>query len=163
MAEIEFGPFLTAVRGAYAAARDADRELTADLDVWLAALGRLGGARVPVDARDQPVCRHDGSGAKDGKKETCSTCGGVGQVRMQQGIFSVQQTCPACHGAGQRISDPCPACRGQGRIRETRTLSVKIPAGVDSGDRIRLAGEGEAGMAGAATGDLYVEVRVRLL
>jgi molecular chaperone DnaJ len=80
---------------------------------------------------------------------------------MQQGIFSVQQTCPACRGAGQRISNPCPACHGQGRVRETRTLSVKIPAGVDSGDRIRLAGEGEAGMAGAAAGDLYVEVRVR--
>jgi len=80
---------------------------------------------------------------------------------MQQGIFSVQQTCPACHGAGQRVSNPCPACNGQGRVRETRTLSVKIPPGVDNGDRIRLAGEGEAGMHGASGGDLYVEVRVR--
>jgi molecular chaperone DnaJ len=80
---------------------------------------------------------------------------------MQQGIFSVQQSCPSCQGAGQRISNPCPNCSGQGRIRETRTLSVKIPSGVDSGDRIRLAGEGEAGMNGAPAGDLYVEVRVR--
>ena len=80
---------------------------------------------------------------------------------MQQGIFSVQQTCPACQGAGQRISNPCTSCNGHGRVRETRTLSVKIPAGVDSGDRIRLAGEGEAGMNSAPAGDLYVEVRVR--
>jgi molecular chaperone DnaJ len=105
------------------------------------------------------VC--SGSGARDGKKETCSTCGGVGQVRMQQGIFSVQQACPACQGRGQTITNPCPNCNGQGRVRETRTLSVKIPPGVDSGDRIRLAGEGEAGLSGAPAGDLYVEVRVR--
>jgi len=80
---------------------------------------------------------------------------------MQQGIFSVQQTCPACQGSGQRISNPCPDCSGQGRVRETRTLSVKIPPGVDNGDRIRLAGEGEAGVNAAPQGDLYVEVRVR--
>jgi molecular chaperone DnaJ len=80
---------------------------------------------------------------------------------MQQGIFSVQQTCPACHGSGQQIKNPCTDCQGQGRVRETRTLSVKIPAGVDTGDRIRLAGEGEAGANAAQAGDLYVEVRVR--
>ena len=80
---------------------------------------------------------------------------------MQQGIFSVQQTCPSCHGTGQRIANPCSNCNGQGRVRETRTLAVKVPAGVDNGDRIRLAGEGEAGPNGAAPGDLYVEVRVR--
>ncbi|MDX1556038.1 MAG: DnaJ C-terminal domain-containing protein, partial [Xanthomonadales bacterium] len=77
------------------------------------------------------------------------------------GIFSVQQTCPACHGSGRQIKDPCVDCSGQGRVRETRTLSVKIPPGVDNGDRIRLAGEGEAGANGGQTGDLYVEVRVR--
>jgi molecular chaperone DnaJ len=82
-------------------------------------------------------------------------------VRMQQGIFSVQQTCPACQGSGQQISNPCADCNGQGRKHETRTLSVKVPAGVDNGDRIRLAGEGEAGANGAPPGDLYVEVRVR--
>ena len=103
----------------------------------------------------------NGSGAKDGEKTSCTTCGGVGQVRMQQGIFSVQQTCPACKGMGQVIKNPCSNCRGQGRVRETKTLSVKIPAGVDTGDRIRLAGEGEAGLAGSPGGDLYVEVRVK--
>jgi molecular chaperone DnaJ len=80
---------------------------------------------------------------------------------MQQGIFSVKQTCPACQGRGQQIANPCGSCNGQGRVRETRTLSVKIPPGVDSGDRIRLAGEGEAGMNSAPAGDLYVEVVVR--
>jgi molecular chaperone DnaJ len=108
------------------------------------------------------VCKTcDGSGARDGRRETCATCGGAGQVRMQQGIFSVQQTCPSCQGRGERIANPCPACSGQGRVRETRTLSVKIPPGVDNGDRIRLAGEGEAGHTGAPGGDLYVEIRVR--
>jgi molecular chaperone DnaJ len=80
---------------------------------------------------------------------------------MQQGIFSVQQTCPSCQGNGQRISNPCPECNGQGRVRETRTLSVKIPAGVDNGDRIRLAGEGEAGVNGGPPGDLYVQLHVK--
>lgn len=80
---------------------------------------------------------------------------------MQQGFFSVQQTCPTCRGAGKQIKDPCRSCHGQGRIQETKTLSVKIPAGVDTGDRIRLAGEGEAGEAGAVAGDLYVQVNVK--
>ncbi len=88
----------------------------------------------------------DGSGAKPGSSPvTCTTCGGHGQVRMQQGFFSVQQTCPKCRGDGTVIEDPCKACRGDGRVQETRSLSVKIPPGVDTGDRIRLGGEGEAG------------------
>lgn len=104
----------------------------------------------------------DGSGAKPGSKpETCTTCGGVGQVRMQQGFFSVQQTCPTCRGSGTIISDPCDDCHGQGRIEETKTLSVKVPAGVDTGDRIRLSGEGEAGPDGGPAGDLYVQVSVK--
>lgn len=103
-----------------------------------------------------------GSGAKPGTKPTtCATCGGHGQVRMQQGFFSVQQTCPTCRGKGKMISDPCTDCHGHGRIEETKTLSVKVPAGVDSGDRIRLAGEGEAGADGGPSGDLYVQVAVR--
>lgn len=103
-----------------------------------------------------------GSGAKPGTdKTTCSTCQGQGAVRMQQGFFSVQQTCPSCQGSGQMIKDPCGSCHGQGRIQETKNLSVKIPAGVDTGDRIRLAGEGEAGERGASAGDLYVEVQVK--
>ena len=106
------------------------------------------------------VC--DGSGAKRGTSpSTCSTCHGAGQVRMQQGFFSVQQTCPACRGKGKVITDPCPNCRGQGRVRKEKTLSVKIPAGVDTGDKIRLSGEGEASDSGGPPGDLYVAVRVK--
>lgn len=103
-----------------------------------------------------------GSGARKGTTPTtCSTCGGIGQVRMQQGFFSVQQTCPNCHGQGKTVTDPCPDCKGQGRRQKHKTLSVKIPPGVDNGDRIRLAGEGEAGENGGPTGDLYVQVQVK--
>jgi len=102
-----------------------------------------------------------GTGAKKGSQpKTCSTCGGHGQVRMQQGFFSLQQTCPHCHGTGSVISDPCATCHGKGRVEERKTLSVKVPAGVDTGDRIRLAGEGEAGENGGPPGDLYVQIQV---
>jgi len=104
----------------------------------------------------------DGSGAKPGTKPvTCETCEGHGQVRMQQGFFTIQQTCPACHGQGKTIGTPCNDCHGHGRVQERKTLSIKIPAGVDTGDRIRLAGKGEAGEHGAPAGDLYVEVKVK--
>lgn len=104
----------------------------------------------------------DGSGAKAGSSPiSCGTCGGQGQVRMTQGFFSVQQTCPNCRGSGTVIKDPCSTCRGQGRVEETKTLSVKVPPGVDTGDRIRLTGEGEAGPDGGPQGDLYVQVHVR--
>lgn len=103
-----------------------------------------------------------GSGAKPGTNPTpCRTCGGHGQVRMQQGFFSIQQTCPTCRGSGKSISDPCPTCRGQGRVQRTKTLSVKVPAGVDEGDQIRLAGEGEAGEGSGPAGDLFVQVRLK--
>jgi molecular chaperone DnaJ len=103
-----------------------------------------------------------GTGAKKGSSPvTCPTCQGHGVVRMQQGFFAVQQTCPACHGSGQQIKDPCRTCYGHGRVQETKTLSVKIPAGVDTGDRIRLAGEGESGEFGGPPGDLYVQVNVK--
>lgn len=106
------------------------------------------------------VC--DGSGAKRGTSPTaCSTCHGAGQVRMQQGFFSVQQACPACRGKGKVIKEPCPNCRGQGRVQKEKTLSVKIPPGVDTGDKIRLSGEGEASDSGGPAGDLYVAVRVK--
>jgi molecular chaperone DnaJ len=122
----------------------------------------VAGDTVEIDVPTQISCETcDGSGAKKGTSpQSCSTCGGVGQVRMQQGFFSVQQTCPACKGAGTTISDPCADCHGRGRKRKTRTLSVKVPAGVDDGDRIRLSGEGEAGRNGGPSGDLYVELRV---
>ena len=103
-----------------------------------------------------------GSGARRGSSPVqCPNCNGAGQVRMQQGFFSVQQTCPKCRGQGKVISDPCNTCRGQGRTRDSRTISVKVPPGVDTGDRIRLSGEGEAGEFGAPSGDLYVHVIVR--
>jgi molecular chaperone DnaJ len=104
----------------------------------------------------------DGSGAKKGTQaKTCHTCHGAGQVTMRQGFFAVQQTCPTCHGRGKIITDPCGKCHGEGRVEKTKTLQVKIPAGVDTGDRIRLAGEGEAGLHGAPAGDLYVQVHVK--
>jgi len=103
-----------------------------------------------------------GSGAKKGTNPSaCPTCGGHGQVRMQQGFFAVQQTCPRCRGRGTIISDPCGECHGRGRKQEQKTLSVRVPAGVDTGDRIRLGGEGEAGENGGPPGDLYVHVMVK--
>lgn len=145
-------------RGGSRQQRGSDLRFAMDLDLEEAVVGITREIRIPTMGGCK-TC--DGSGAEDGQKTSCTTCGGVGQVRMQQGIFSVQQTCPACQGMGQVIKNPCKSCHGQGRVRETKTLSVKIPAGVDTGDRIRLAGEGEAGMSGAPAGDLYVEVRVR--
>ncbi len=122
----------------------------------------VSGTEVSIDIPTLVQCKAcEGDGAKPGTKATqCSTCNGIGQVRMQQGFFSVQQTCPTCRGAGKTISDPCVDCRGQGRVQEKKTLSVKIPAGVDNGDRIRLGGEGEAAENGGTPGDLYVVISV---
>jgi molecular chaperone DnaJ len=103
-----------------------------------------------------------GSGAKSGTTpKECDTCHGMGQVRMQQGFFAVQQTCPHCRGVGKIIANPCTKCHGQGRIQEHKTLSVHVPAGVDNGDRVRLSGEGEAGAFGGPSGDLYVQMHVK--
>ena len=122
----------------------------------------VSGESVTIDVPTQVSCETcDGSGARKGTEPVkCSTCGGAGQVRMQQGFFSIQQTCPACKGAGTMIGNPCDDCHGRGRVHKTKTLSVKVPAGVDDGDRIRLSGEGEAGRNGGPPGDLYVEIRV---
>lgn len=104
----------------------------------------------------------DGKGSKKPQDvTTCQTCHGAGQVRMQQGFFSVQQACPTCHGRGKIVKNPCNVCHGAGIAERKRTLEVSIPAGVDNGDRVRLSGEGEAGGAGTQAGDLYVEVVVR--
>lgn len=139
--------------------RGADLRYNLELTLEKAVAGTEVKIRVPTLVRCN-VCK--GSGAKKGSKpSTCSTCGGHGQVRMQQGFFSVQQTCPTCRGKGTVIEDPCTSCHGAGRIQQHKTLSVKVPAGVDSGDRIRLAGEGEAGESGGAPGDLYVQVAVK--
>ncbi|MBT3144761.1 molecular chaperone DnaJ [Neptunomonas phycophila] len=138
--------------------RGADLRYTMDLSLEEAVRGIEKTIKVPTLVGCE-TC--DGSGAKPGSSaKTCNTCGGMGQVRMQQGFFSVQQTCPTCRGEGKIISDPCNSCHGQGRVKKTKTLSVKIPAGVDTGDRIRLSGEGEAGSHGGPSGDLYVQVNV---
>ena len=103
-----------------------------------------------------------GTGAKPGTSPTtCTTCAGHGQVRMQQGFFSIQQTCPKCHGNGKVITDPCAPCGGQGRIKRNKTLEVKIPAGIDNGMRIRSSGNGEPGTNGGPAGDLYVEIHIK--
>ncbi|MGA8278943.1 MAG: molecular chaperone DnaJ [Rhodanobacteraceae bacterium] len=140
------------------ARRGADLRFLLEIDFEEAVFGVERQIEVPTLV-ECGVC--SGSGSADGKTTTCATCHGHGRVRMQNGIFSVQQTCPHCGGAGQTIANPCRECHGEGRVHAQRSLSVKIPAGVDSGDRIRLAGQGEAGPSGSVPGDLYVEVRVR--
>jgi molecular chaperone DnaJ len=139
--------------------RGADLRYNLELSLEEAVKGTTVKIRVPTSVE----CKEcGGSGAKKGTSPTtCTTCGGVGQVRMQQGFFSLQQTCPQCHGTGQMIKDPCGSCHGTGRVKEQKTLSVKVPAGVDNGDRIRLAGEGEAGERGGPAGDLYVQIAVK--
>lgn len=139
--------------------RGSDLRYTLDISLENAVKGATVEIRVP-SLNTCETC--DGSGAKKGSNPTtCGTCGGAGQVRMQQGFFQVQQTCPACRGRGKTITDPCGTCRGQGRVEKTKTLSVKVPPGVDTGDRIRLSGEGEAGPEGGPPGDLFVQMSVR--
>ncbi|MAG99417.1 molecular chaperone DnaJ [Halopseudomonas aestusnigri] len=146
-------------RGRSSVQRGSDLRYTLELDLEEAVRGTTVTIRVPTLVACE-TC--DGSGAKKGTTPTtCTTCGGHGQVRMQQGFFSVQQTCPRCHGTGKMITDPCKDCHGNGRVEKQKNLSVKVPAGVDTGDRIRLAGEGEAGVNGGPAGDLYVVVSVR--
>src|SRR5271170_12707 len=139
--------------------RGADLRYQIDLDLAEAVFGYT----VEIELAKLTECEIcHGSGAAKGSTATqCNSCGGVGQVRVSQGFFTLQQTCPQCRGAGRIIRNPCDACLGQGRIRRTKKLSVKIPAGVDTGDRVRLSGEGEAGRNGGPPGDLYVEVQVR--
>ena len=139
--------------------RGADLGYTMELDLEEAVRGTKAQIRVPTQVECEPC---DGSGAKKGTSATpCRTCNGSGQVRVQQGFFVMSQTCPTCHGRGKVIPSPCSSCHGEGRVRKQKTLEVKIPAGVDTGDRIRLTGEGEAGAHGGPAGDLYVQVSVR--
>ena len=155
-----FGDIFGGRRGGQTQAqRGADLRYNLELTLEEAVHGTTTEIRIPTLAE----CKEcSGSGAAKGSKPTtCTTCNGMGQVRIQQGFFTIQQTCPACHGEGVTITNPCKKCRGHGRIQEAKTLSVKIPPGIDEGDRIRLAGEGEAGMHGAATGDLYVQVSIK--
>ncbi len=146
-------------RGGAQVFRGADLGYELKLDLERAVRGDSETIEIPT----QVTCETcDGSGANEGSEPSkCSTCGGAGQVRMQQGFFSIQQTCPACKGAGSVISNPCDTCHGRGRVSKSKKLSVKVPAGVEDGDRIRLSGEGEAGRNGGPPGDLYVEIRVK--
>jgi len=154
-----FGDIFGASRQRSGPQRGSDIRYNLELTLEDAVSGTEAKIRVPVLVH----CKEcDGTGAKKGSSPViCSTCHGHGQVRMQQGFFSVQQTCPTCRGSGKQIKEPCAECRGDGRVQETKTLSAKIPAGVDTGDRIRLAGEGEAGERGAPAGDLYVQIHVK--
>jgi len=139
--------------------RGADLRYNLEVALEQAAHGTETRIRVPTYENCE-TCK--GSGAKPGTKpRTCPTCEGHGQVRMQQGFFSLQQTCPKCQGTGRVITDPCPSCQGAARVKKQKTLSVKIPAGVDDGDRIRLSGEGEPGVNGGPAGDLYVQIQVK--
>jgi len=146
-------------RGRSGPQRGADLRYNLEIDLEDAVQGSTVKIRVPT-LENCEEC--NGSGARKGSTPvSCTTCGGAGQIRMQQGFFSVQQTCPNCRGKGKMIKDPCGSCHGRGRVEKQKTLSVKIPPGVDTGDRIRLAGEGEAGPDGGGAGDLYVQVAVR--
>jgi molecular chaperone DnaJ len=145
-------------RGQSQVYRGADLRYELAMDLQQAVFGDT----VNVDLPTLQACKTcDGSGAKPGTSPvTCDTCDGHGQVRRQQGFFSVQQTCPHCRGTGKKIEQPCSDCHGRGRIQRSKTLAVKVPPGVDNGDRIRLSGEGEAGQNGGPSGDLYVDIRV---
>jgi len=157
-----FGEIFGAQRGARGGSgvyRGADLRYNLELSLEDAARGTEAKIRVPT-MESCETCK--GTGAKPGTQaKTCGTCNGRGEVRVSQGFFSIQQTCPTCHGTGKVIPEPCSACHGAGRIKKHKTLSVKIPAGVDQDDRIRLTGEGEAGMNGGPAGDLYVVVSLR--
>ncbi|MDD2864204.1 MAG: molecular chaperone DnaJ [Methylococcales bacterium] len=145
--------------GGNAAQRGSDLRYNLEITLEEAVNGTEQKIRIPVLVTCDSC---SGSGAKAGSSPvTCSMCHGHGQVRMQQGFFTVQQTCPTCRGTGKQIKDPCGKCYGQGRVKDEKTLSAKIPAGVDTGDRIRLSGEGEAGQQGAPSGDLYIDIQVK--
>jgi len=139
--------------------RGADLRYNLEITLEQAAHGTETKIRIPT-MEECESCH--GSGAKAGTQpKTCPTCQGSGQVRLQQGFFSIQQTCPKCHGTGRFIPEPCATCHGAGRVKQHKTLAVKIPAGVDEGDRIRLAGEGEHGVNGGPPGDLYVQIHLK--
>ena len=139
--------------------RGADLRYNLEISLEQAAKGFETRIRIPTMA-ECATCK--GSGAKPGTQpQTCTTCRGAGQVRVSQGPFSIAQTCPRCHGTGKMITNPCTACSGAGRVKHQKTLQVRIPSGVDEGDRVRLSGEGEPGVNGGPPGDLYVQVHIK--
>jgi molecular chaperone DnaJ len=134
--------------------RGADLRYNMQISLGEAFGGKTAQIRIPTSVTCESC---SGTGAKAGSKpKSCSTCGGYGKIRHVQGFFTLERTCPACHGRGEVIDNPCPSCAGSGRVTRERTLSVNVPAGVEDGTRIRLAGEGEAGMRGGPPGDLYI-------
>ncbi|GGP21375.1 molecular chaperone DnaJ [Silvimonas iriomotensis] len=136
-------------------------DLRYNMEITLEEAARGVERQIKIPAHEECDLCH-GSGAKPGTEaKTCHTCNGQGQVRVSQGFFSIQQTCPTCHGSGKYIPDPCRNCHGTGRVQTTKTLAVKIPGGVDEGDRIRLSGEGEPGVNGGPHGDLYVVIHIK--
>jgi molecular chaperone DnaJ len=146
-------------RGRASVFRGADLRYNLEISLEQAARGTETKIRIPTMETCE-TCK--GSGAKAGTHpKTCETCKGSGTVRISQGFFSIQQTCPTCHGTGKMVTDPCASCRGAGRLKKHKTLAVKIPSGVDEGDRIRLSGEGEAGVNGGPPGDLYVVIHLK--
>jgi molecular chaperone DnaJ len=156
-----FGEFMGGRRGRQRSGRERGADLRYNMEVSLqeAYAGKTAQIRVPTSVTCE-VCT--GTGAKTGTQpSTCPTCGGHGKVRASQGFFTIERTCPSCHGRGEIINDPCPACTGSGRVVKERTLSVNIPAGVEDGTRIRLAGEGEAGLRGGPAGDLYIFLSIK--
>ena len=160
-----FGEFMGGRRGPQRGGRGGGRERGADLrynmEIGLAEAfnGKQAQIRVPTSVGCE-TCK--GEGAKPGTKPSaCPTCAGQGKVRASQGFFTIERTCPSCHGRGELIEDPCTACSGAGRVTKERTLQVSIPAGVEDGTRIRLAGEGEAGARGGPTGDLYIFLAIK--
>ena len=139
--------------------RGADLRYNLEISLEEAARGAEKTIRIPAQEECEPC---HGTGAKPGTQpKTCPTCGGAGQVRIQQGFFSIQQTCPKCHGSGRIIPEPCTACGGAGRVKRQKTLEVKIPAGIDNGMRLRHGGQGEPGVNGGPAGDLYVEIHIK--
>lgn len=154
-----FDQFMGGGRGPRGPQRGADIRYELEIDFEDAFTGTEADIALNVAVE----CEHCvGSGSKPGAgTKACHTCGGRGQVRMQNGMFIVERTCPTCHGAGQMISDPCEHCHGEGRVERRKTLNVRIPAGVDDGTRIRLTGEGEAGPRGGGPGDLYIFIHMK--
>ena len=147
---------MAGARGRSASGRERGADLRYNMEITLedAYVGKTASLRLPTSVTCE-TC--SGAGAKAGTKlKTCPHCNGQGKIRHAQGFFTLERTCPGCHGRGQVIDDPCPSCSGSGRVTRERTLSVNIPPGVEDGTRIRLAGEGEAGMRGGASGDLYI-------
>ena len=156
-----FGEFMGARRPRQRSGRERGQDLRYNMEITLseAFAGKTAQIRVPTSV----VCEAcTGSGAKSGTAPTtCRTCGGQGKVRASQGFFTIERTCPTCQGRGDTIETPCPSCNGAGRVTRERTLSVTIPIGVEDGTRIRFAGEGEAGLRGGPSGDLYIFLSIR--